>query len=221
MNLEPVIILFRSLCVGVVASITVGPVAVLCIQRTLSKNRRSGMMSGLGVTCADTMMAIAAFSFYSVLYEQIQTHQSILRVVGGIFVVMVGVYLFTQNPAMQIRKNRAGKNNSWQDFASAFGLTIANFIMVIPYLLAFFAVFNISSVETDDVSGILRSAIVIGGFFIGSFSWWMTMAFVLNLVRHKFKPRHMASINYIAGILIGVIGIYTILSTFFDIFPNV
>lgn len=221
MELELIILLLRSICVGIVASITVGPVAVLCIQRTLSKDRKSGIVSGFGVTCADTVMAIAAFTFYSVLYDQIHTHQDILRVIGGIFVVVVGVYIFTQNPAIQTRKNRAGRSNVWQDFISAFGLTIANFIMVIPYLLAFFAVFNISSIELNDVSGVFRSLIVIGGFFGGSLAWWITLAFTLNLVRKRFRPRHMLTINYVAGSIVGLLGAYTILSTFFDIFPNV
>ena len=39
MYLEIIEILLRGFCVGVAASITVGPVAVLCIQRTLSKSR--------------------------------------------------------------------------------------------------------------------------------------------------------------------------------------
>ena len=144
MGLEILDVMFRGICVGVAASITVGPVAVLCIQRTLSKSRRSGIVSGLGVACADTFMAMAALFFYSMLQTQIEQYNTLLRVIGGIFVVIVGVYIFAQNPVPQIRRNRAGKTSLWQDFASIFGLTIANFIMVIPYILAFFAVFKIS-----------------------------------------------------------------------------
>ena len=143
MGLEILDVMFRGICVGVAASITVGPVAVLCIQRTLSKSRRSGIVSGVGVACADTFMAMAALFFYSMLQTQIEQYNTLLRVIGGIFVVIVGVYIFAQNPVPQIRRNRAGKTSLWQDFASIFGLTIANFIMVIPYILAFFAVFKI------------------------------------------------------------------------------
>ena len=57
-------IFFRGMGVGLASSITVGPVAVLCIQRTLSKNRRSGLASGMGVASADMIMAIIAFFFY-------------------------------------------------------------------------------------------------------------------------------------------------------------
>ena len=98
MALEIVETLFRGICVGVAASITVGPVAVLCIQRTLSKSRRSGIVSGIGVACADTFMAMAALFFYSMLQTQIEQYNTLLRVIGGIFVVIVGVFIFAQNP---------------------------------------------------------------------------------------------------------------------------
>ena len=167
MGFEFLDVMFRGICVGVAASITVGPVAVLCIQRTLSKSRRSGIVSGLGVACADTFMAMAALFFYSMLQTQIEQYNTLLRVIGGIFVVIVGVYIFAQNPVPQIRRNRAGKTSLWQDFASIFGLTIANFIMVIPYILAFFAVFKISGgdITHEGVGGFIRAVFIIAGFF--------------------------------------------------------
>lgn len=221
LGLEVFEVLFRGLCVGVAASITVGPVAVLCIQRTLSKSRRSGLISGLGVTCADTLMAIIAYFCYTMLQSHIEQYDTLLRVIGGIFVVVVGVWVFAQNPVPQIRRNRAGKRSPWQDFASIFGLTIANFIMVIPYILAFFAAFDIATVETVDLAGVVRGWFVIMGFFCGSLAWWSLLAFVINLFRRRFRPRHMLTINHVAGLIIGILGVYTILSTFFDIFPNV
>lgn len=220
MGFEIIAIILRGICVGVAASITVGPVAVLCIQRTLSKNRRSGIISGLGVACADTFMAMIAYFFYSVLQAQIEEYNQLLRVVAGIFVVIVGVYIFFQNPVPQIRRNRAGRTSLWQDFASVFGLTLANFILVIPYILTFFAVFKISTVESMDLAGFFRGILVIAGFFGGSVAWWTTLAFLLNLFRRRFRPRHMLTINHAAGILIGVLGVYTILSTFFNLLPD-
>ena len=38
MGLEILDVMFRGICVGVAASITVGPVAVLCIQRTCGRS---------------------------------------------------------------------------------------------------------------------------------------------------------------------------------------
>ena len=213
-------ILLRGLCVGVASSITVGPVAVLCIQRTLSKNRRSGLASGIGVACGDTLMAIIAFFFYSMLQARIEEYSVILQVIGGIFVVIVGVYIFFQNPVPQIRKNRAGRYNLWQDFTSMFFFTLANFVVVIPYILAFFAMFNVGMDGSEDVASLLRSGATIVGFFCGAVVWWLLLTLTIDLFRRRFRPRHMLTINHVAGIIIALLGIYTILSTFFNILPH-
>lgn len=213
-------ILLRGLCVGVASSITVGPVAVLCIQRTLSKNRRSGLASGIGVACGDTLMAIIAFFFYSMLQARIEEYSVILQVIGGIFVVIVGVYIFFQNPVPQIRKNRAGRYNLWQDFTSMFFFTLANFVVVIPYILAFFAMFNVGMDGSEDVASLLRSGVTIVGFFCGAVVWWLLLTLTIDLFRRRFRPRHMLTINHVAGIIIALLGIYTILSTFFNILPH-
>lgn len=221
MLLTTIEILLRGAGVGLASSITVGPVAVLCIQRTLSKSRRSGMVSGIGVACADTLMALIAFFFYSMLQAQIEQYSQLLRVVGGVFVVIVGVVIFFQNPVPQIRRNRAGKTSLWQDFVSMFGFTIANFVVVIPYILAFFAMFSVGTVdENTDVATIVTSALIIAGFFCGALLWWFLLTSLISLFRRRFRPRHMLTINHIAGIIIGLLGVYTILSTFYTIMPN-
>ncbi len=212
-------IFVRGMGVGLASSITVGPVAVLCIQRTLSKNRRSGLASGLGVATADMIMAIIAFFFYSMLQAQIEEYSAILQVIGGIFVVIVGVYIFFQNPVPQIRRNRAGKSNLWQDYSSMFVFTLANFVVVIPYLLAFFAMFNVGLQADGDVASLVRSGMTILGFFAGAVAWWVGLTFTIDYFRRRFRPRHMLTINHVAGIIIGLLGVYTIISTFFDILP--
>ena len=222
MNLEIINaleVLFKGLGVGLASSVTVGPVAVLCIQRTLSKTRRAGFISGLGVACADVLMALIAFFFYSMLQAQIDKYRVLLQVIAGIFVVAVGVYVFLQNPAKQIRKNRAGKSDPWQDFSSMFAFTLANFILIIPYLLAFFAMFDVG-LDSDSTlmhSNALHCVLVMGGFLCGAVLWWFLVTLLIDLFRKRFRPRPMLTINHVAGVVIGVLGVYTILSTFIDI----
>ena len=145
-------ILIGGLCVGLASSVTVGPVAVLCIQRTLSRGYFSGIFSGMGVASADTLMAILSFTLYALLKEYIDKYNTAIMICGGIFVIIVGIFIFFKNPVPQVRKNRTGKNELWQDFASMFGFTLANFAIIIPYILAFFTMFNIdlsTSNETE------------------------------------------------------------------------
>ena len=207
-------ILLRGLTVGILSSITVGPVAVLCIKRTLNKSRHSGFISGLGVACADTLMAIIAFFFYAILHSQIEQYKHILSIVGGIFVVIVGVVIFLQKPSRKSNIDGSVQNTPWRDFASMFGFTMANFVTVIPYLLAFFAMFGVSSHEgSHDVASLLSSLLIIGGFLGGAVLWWFLLTLLISLFRRSFRPHHMRTINRIAGIIIGLLGVITILST--------
>ena len=152
MIIEIIKILIDGLLVGLASSVTVGPVAVLCIQRTLSRGYLSGIFSGLGVASADTLMAILAFTLYALLKDYIDKYDTIILSCGGVFVIIVGIFIFFKNPVPQVRKNRNGTNALWQDFASMFGFTLANFAIIIPYILAFFTMFNVELTSNDLVT---------------------------------------------------------------------
>lgn len=268
-------IVIGGICVGLASSVTVGPVAVLCIQRTLSRGYFSGIFSGLGVASADTLMAILAFSLYALLKEYIDKYNTIIMICGGIFVIIVGIFIFFKNPVPQVRKNRTDKNELWQDFASMFGFTLANFAIVIPYILAFFTMFNIDLTYTDnskptpveivadetpqsgtaelnyiednntslynlkeadgqivaqeaeqiaaheaeeiakagiELPKMVRNILILGGFLVGAMIWWVALTSLINLFRRNFRPRHLITINRIAGIIISALGTYTLLS---------
>ena len=211
-------IILRGRLVGLASSITVGPVAVLCIQRTLSKGHQAGFISGLGVACADTLMAIIAFFFYAMLEGQIAKYNYHISLVGGLIVVIIGVVIFFQKPSPQIRRNRSGGNSYWRDFVSMFGFTMANFVTVIPYLLAFFAMFGISSPEdTKNATTVIKRLLTIAGFLGGATAWWLLLTLLISVFRRRFRPHHMITINRIAGVVIGLLGIFTILHT---VLPN-
>lgn len=248
---EIVEVLLSGMLVGLASSVTVGPVAVLCIQRTLSKGHLSGLFSGLGIACADTLMAILSFTVYALLKSSIDEYHTAIQICGGVFVVIVGVFIFFKNPVPQIRKNRTGRSNMWQDFASMFGFTLANFVVVIPYILAFFTMFNIdlsgdlvtttteveiiadpvldvarsahdevvqevvtttTTTTPSPISSMFRNSLVILGFLLGAVGWWGLLTFVINLFRRRFRPRHMLTINHVAGIVISTLGLYTLIS---------
>lgn len=208
---------------GLASSVTVGPVAVLCIQRTLSKGHLSGLMSGLGIACADTLMAILAFSVYALLKSYIDEYNTIIQFCGGIFVVIVGVMIFFKNPVPQIRKNRAGRSALWQDFASMFGFTLANFVVIIPYILAFFTMFNIDlaldapqgadvAQTVSQVGRWMNNILVLVGFLLGAMLWWLALTSTINIFRKGFRPRHMLVINRVAGVVISALGVITLVT---------
>lgn len=214
MNIE---ILLRGVMAGLLASITLGPVGVMCIQRTLSKSRSAGFFSGLGAAVADSLFAALAWFFIAVISSVIESNMQILKVVGGVFVAAVGVHYFLKNPVVQIRRNRAGKTNLAQDFASTFALTLTNPAFVL-WLLVIFSAMGVRSDsfggDEITVSKVGTGAQMILGFFGGAVTWWFLLTSLVSLFRRKFRPRHLLWINRIAGMLITSLGVAVIISAF-------
>ena len=129
----------------------------MCIRDSINAALFEWVVENLMKNSLDALQAV------SYTHLDVYKRQTLLRVIGGIFVVIVGVYIFAQSPVPQIRRNRTGKTSLWQDFASIFGLTIANFIMVITYILAFFAVFKLSGgdITHEGVGGFFRAMFIL------------------------------------------------------------
>ena len=51
-------IIVKGIVIGVVASAPMGPVGVLCIQRTLNKGRAYGLVTGVGAALSDILIGI-------------------------------------------------------------------------------------------------------------------------------------------------------------------
>jgi len=213
MNIE---ILLRGVLVGLIASVTLGPVGVMCIQRTLSKSRASGLASGMGAATADTIFAMLAYFSIAVIATFVEEHMQIIKTVGGAVVAAVGVRYFLKNPVVQIRRNRAGKSNLAQDYASTFALTLANPAFVL-WLLVIFSAFGVrSEVEPGELdhASVGAGAQMILGFFGGGALWWLALTGVVALFRKRFRPRHLLWINRIAGVVITALGVIVIISAF-------
>ncbi len=202
-------LLIRGVAIGLMASVPLGPIGVLCIQRTLSKNHKSGFVSGLGSATADLFFASIAFFSLSVVLSFIESHMMVTKAIGGICVTLVGFKIFFTNPVIQIRRNRAGQSNLWQDFLSLFVITIANPAFILIFV-ALFAAFGMSASDL----GYLRAIPLIGGVFLGASLWWFALTFVVNLLRKKFRPRHLLWMNRISGAVIVALGMGAVLLMF-------
>lgn len=202
-------IFVHGIMIGLLASIPLGPIGVLCIQRTINKTFLAGFFSGLGAATADTLFATIALFFYSIVLPYIEEHIQIIKIFGGLIIIAIGLKLFFDRNVSQIRRNRHGKNTFVKDFFSIFGLTISN----PAYILIFFGWFAAFKVG-DYHFTILTHIIMILGVFLGAILWWFVLISMVNSLRKKFTVRHIFYINRVAGIVISILGLGALLTAF-------
>jgi len=91
-------LLIRGIATGLIIAAPVGPVNVICVQRTIAKGWRSGLVSGLGSAVADTLYgAIAAFSIAFVIRILIR-EEFWIRLVGGALLIVIGAVYYFRRP---------------------------------------------------------------------------------------------------------------------------
>jgi len=199
----------KGIIIGLAVSVPLGPIGMLCVQRTLGKGFRAGMMSGLGAALADTLYAILAGFGLQIISDFLLTHQAVFRIVGSFFLLYVGIKIFFTNPAVQLRKYRNQKSGNVGDTLSVFLLTLSNPLTMLAFS-AIYAGMNIISTDTSQTMTVL----ITSGIFTGCIVWWLSLVMLVNVFRGKIRLRKMLYLNKISGFIIGIIGIITALSIF-------
>ncbi|MGL4909383.1 MAG: LysE family translocator [Bacteroidales bacterium] len=192
------LLLIKGLCVGLLASVPLGPAGVLCIQRTLNRGRKSGFFSGVGVALADTIFAAIAVFSLSVVEDWVKGKESILQIVVGVVVVIVGGRIMLANPIKPIRSYGKQKSNLFGAFISVFLLTI-NPINLLPILF-------LMSLLKISASGLWDASLVLVGVLFGALTWWFLLSTLITHYRKHFKLRQMWWINKLSGSIILFLG---------------
>ena len=194
--------LLKGFIVGLGASIPVGPLGVLCVQKTLSKGRNSGLFTGLGASVSDTFYAGLSLIGLSFVENLINENRAIVMLVGGIIIALIGLKVYTTNPIKQIRQKSSNKRHL-EDFVEALVMTITN-PGAIFLILGLFAAVGINS---SDNAGNISIITTLWGVFLGTATWWFILTTTINVFRKKFRLKQLMMINRIAGIIIAVLGI--------------
>ncbi len=200
-------LLLKGLIVGFCLAAPVGPIAALCVQRTISKRLVSGLVSGLGAAVADAFYgAVAAFGA-TIISEFLISERAWMQRVGGVILILMGLRLFLAKPTGE--KEEVNGKGLTGDFLSTFLLTLTNPMTFV----AFAAVFTTMGIGAVRGQPILTAELV-GGVFLGSMLWWAILCGGSHALRHHFDCRKLTLINRGTGIfVIGVGGVYLLLTS--------
>ena len=85
--------ILRGLAIGILISAPMGPIGVLCIQRTLNKGQWAGFFTGVGAAMSDIIYCMLTGLGMSFIIDFIETNQNIIQILGSIVLLVFGAYL--------------------------------------------------------------------------------------------------------------------------------
>jgi len=193
-------LLIGGIIVGLMIAIPVGPVNILCIQRTLEAGWRSGVISGLGAAAADMLYGgVAGFSI-TLVVQFLVREQSWIRLFGGILLVVIGILYFFKRP-VPLNAQKQDRGSPYSDLRSTFLLTLTNPTTVLSFLAL------LAALGMGDRRQWWLTVFLVGGIFCGSMVWWIVLCSIVNRFRDRFNDRNLLLMNRFAGLAIGGFGV--------------
>ena len=68
--------ILKAFLIGICASAPIGPIAILVIQKSLSKGHKAGFITGMGACLVDTLFSIIAIFFLAIAQKFLKTDYS-------------------------------------------------------------------------------------------------------------------------------------------------
>lgn len=190
----------RGLVIGFSIAVPVGPIGILCIQRTLMQGRWIGLLTGLGAATADAVYgSLAGFGLTAIsgiLVAQVLW----FRLIGGAFLCYLGIKTFLAKPAD--RAAIAQGDNPGQAYLSTVFLTLTNPATILSFV-AVFAGLGLVNTGGD----FLTAGILVLGVFVGSALWWIMLSSMVSLTRSRFNLQTLQWLNRISGLILLIFGI--------------
>jgi len=197
-------IFLKGIMIGFSMAVPVGPIGILCIRETLTDGHLRGLMIGLGAATADLLYGCVAAFGLTVISDVIATERIWIRLVGGAFLLFLGVRTFrapTADPKVPI--DGTGMLRSY--LATVF-LTLTNPTTI----FAFIAVF--AALGLGHELSLYSASTLVTGVFIGSGLWFLFLSSGVLFFRKRMGIVGLRWVNRIAGVLITLSGVITLVS---------
>lgn len=196
----------KGLIIGFAIAAPVGPIGILCIQRSLHDGFKVGLMTGLGAALADGTYGLIAGFGLTAISSLLVAQQFWVRIIGGVFLLYLGIKILLTPPRNKSASSKSDRS-PWHACATTYFLTLTNPMTILSFV-AIIAGLGLGSTVTDYTHAIL----LVIGITLGSAIWWLLLSGGVAYILHKrISPSFMRIINWISGGIILMFGLVAIL----------
>ena len=181
--------------IGLAVAAPIGPMGVLCIQRTLEGGLVAGLATGSGAATVHLLYGtVVAFSL-SLITEMASTYTPVFKLGAALLLFRFARRIRRRSIALETGQTIADCLRSYRD-AFVFGL--ANPVTVLLLLASTMGI-------TFSYSGWTALAFSLG-VFLGSMGWWLALSGAVCALRRRLDARMLRRTNQGAAVALAVFG---------------
>ena len=216
-------LILTGLVIGVIVAAPVGPVNVLCIQRTLERGFWAGVAAGFGAVLGDGLLAAAAAFGVTAISNLTSDYRTTIQLIGGAILLVFGMRLYFAAPRSAPQGSRWAelrriaetvpdmfrplmRYQIWRIVPHASVIPQSFFLTVTNpgAILGMFAIFGGLGSLTGGMTSYVGALTLVLAVMGGSLMWWIGLSHIISTMRHKLDEGRLQRINQIAGgVLVG------------------
>ncbi|HME44465.1 MAG TPA: LysE family transporter [Syntrophorhabdales bacterium] len=196
---------FKGLLIGAAVSAPVGPIGLLCINRSLTEGRVRGFVSGLGAATADMVFCIIAGFGFTFVSRFLDEQAVWISFVGACGLLFLGLRIFFSKPEEKSCANTGG--DLAHIYLSTFALTLINPVTIL-FFVAVFTSLGVTLSREDYPS----LTLLIVGVLAGAVLWWFLLTGCVSLLHRRLTQKTIRWVNRISGTIVMVLGLLAFLN---------
>ncbi len=183
--------LFVGIVVGLSIAVPIGPMGLLCIQRTLASGMRVGLCTGLGAATVNVLYGALILVGLDRAGTLVASGGRVLSFAGGLFLLWSAARTI-------LRRGLAGTAQTARlSPAAAYGSAVA-FNATNP-LSPMLMLALLSPVVAFHAPSLVEAALLLLGMFLAATTWWVCLTGGVGLLRSRLSARMLAGVNHVAA----------------------
>lgn len=208
--------IFKGIAIGIIASAPMGPVGILCIQRTLNKGRWYGLMTGVGAAVSDIIYALIVGLGMGFIMEPLQNpkYQFFLQISGSIILLLFGIVTFRSNPKrkMHAQTKNKGKGTLFNNGLTAFFVTFSNPLIIFLFMATF------AQFAFVQPSRPFETCVGFACIPAGALLWWYGLTWLVDKIGGRFNTTGIAILNKVIGSVVILFSVIILFGTVFNLY---
>lgn len=177
--------------IGFTVAAPIGPMGMLCIQRTLASGMATGLATGFGAATVHlTYSAFAVLGLGSLAQPWVEANAAGFGIVSALTLLWFAIRTH-RNSLMLQETNEIDRVRLARAYLSAIALGFTNPLTVILFLAAL----NAFSTQS-------AAAPLIAGVFVGSAVWWTVLSTMVATARSRLTPRMLSLSSRFASLML-------------------
>ncbi|HPI18899.1 MAG TPA: LysE family transporter [Candidatus Kapabacteria bacterium] len=191
-----IIYFLKGLLLGFSVAAPVGPIGILCINRTINNDFKSGFVSGLGAASADFIYGLIAALSLRIISTFLVDSQLYFQAIGFVFLLYLGIKTILKKKS-RIELEDNNNFSLLKDYFSTLFLTITNPVTIL-FFLSVFSGLGLSYSNNK----ISSSVLLVIGVFTGSAVWWSVLCGITNKIRKRISNNYLKKIDIASGAIL-------------------